>query len=134
MVSNSLGLFILRVSVGLMLAIVHGLPKLTNFSAKAEIFPDPLGVGSFVSLCLAVFAEFFCALAVAFGFLTRLAAIPLVINMLVIAIVLHGDDPWGKKEFALLYAIPFLTLIFTGAGSFSLDGLIFKKKEPSLQQ
>ena len=41
--------------------------------------------------------------------------------MLVAAFIVHGEDPFQKKEFALLYAVPFLMLIFTGAGAFSVD-------------
>jgi putative oxidoreductase len=46
--------------------------------------------------------------------------------MVVAAFIIHGDDPFAKKEFALLYAIPFLTLVFTGAGKFSLDAKLGK--------
>ena len=57
-----------------------------------------------------------------------LAAVPLLVTMLVAAFVVHADDPWGKKEFALLYAIPALSLIFTGGGRFSLDQVIRNRR------
>jgi putative oxidoreductase len=41
--------------------------------------------------------------------------------LLVAATIIHADDPWQKKEFALMYAVPFLTLIFTGPGRYSID-------------
>jgi putative oxidoreductase len=47
--------------------------------------------------------------------------------MLVAAFIIHADDPFRKQEFALLYAVPYLTLILTGGGKFSIDALIFKK-------
>ena len=118
------GLLILRVGLGGMMLGAHGLGKLTGFAEKSATFGDPLGVGSATSLALAVFAEFFCSLAVVFGLATRLAAVPLVITMLVAAGIVHADDPWGRKEFPLLYAIGFATLIFTGPGKLSLDHLI----------
>ena len=99
----------------------HGLAKLTRWSELAGSFADPIGLGPTTSLGLAVFAEVGCAVAIAFGLATRLAAIPLLITMLVAAIIIHGDDPWAKKEFALLYALPCLTLMLTGAGRYSLD-------------
>lgn len=105
-----------------MMVAAHGWGKLTNFSEKSSQFADPLGVGSETSLALAIFAEVFCAVAVAIGLFTRVAAIPLVITMFVAAFAIHIDDPFQKKEFALLYAIPFLALMFTGAGRFSIDG------------
>ena len=48
--------------------------------------------------------------------------------MLVAAFVVHADDPWGKKEFALLYAIPFTALAITGGGRYALDALGLKKR------
>lgn len=119
---TSLGLLLLRLVAGGMMLFGHGWAKLVDFSDIASNFPDPLGLGSnSFSLALAVFAEFFCAAAVMIGIGTRLAAIPLIITMLVAAFVVHSDDPWAKKELALLYAVPFLTLVFTGAGKFSFD-------------
>jgi putative oxidoreductase len=106
----------------------HGWGKLIEFGEKAAVFPDPFGVGSMMSLSFAIFAEVFCVLAVIMGIATRIVAIPLVITMFVAAFIVHADDPWQKKEFALLYFVPFLTLVFTGAGRFSLDYRIKNRK------
>ena len=95
-----------------------------SFGERAASFPDPLGVGNSLSMGLVVFAEFFCALAIAVGLLTRGAVIPLIITMLVAGLVIHGDDPWQKKELAFLYLVPLVTLLFTGSGRFSLDRVI----------
>ena len=117
-----LGLLFLRLSVGAFMIFGHGWGKLSGFEEIAPNFPDPLGLGSSsLSLGMAVFAEVFCPIAVMIGMGTRFAAIPLVFTMLIAAFVVHGGDPWSKKEFALLYAVPFLTLILTGPGRFSLD-------------
>jgi putative oxidoreductase len=125
----SIGLLILRVFMGSMMLVDHGWGKLINFGEKASVFPDPLGVGSMTSLSLTVFAEVFCTIAIILGLATRLVAIPLIITMFVAAFIFHADDPWQKKEFALLYLVPFLTLVFTGAGRFSLDAVIKKRKK-----
>ncbi|MEQ9073662.1 MAG: DoxX family protein [Sandaracinaceae bacterium] len=119
--SLDVGLLVLRVTIGSMMLLGHGLPKLMTFGEKLHRFPDPIGVGSEVSLTLAVFAEVVCAGLIAVGFATRLATIPLLVTMLVAALVIHGDDPWARKEFALLYAIPALTLLLTGPGKLSVD-------------
>jgi len=124
---TDLGLLILRLGVGGMILFGHGWGKLVGFSVISQRFPDPLGLGSTVSLSLAVFAEFFCAIAVMMGLLTRLAVIPLCITMFVAAGIIHGLDPWSKKEMALLYAVPFLVLFFTGPGRFSLDRMLGKR-------
>jgi putative oxidoreductase len=122
-----IGLLVLRVSFGLLMAFAHGWGKMAQVVSGDFSFPDPLGIGAAPSLVLAALAEFVCALLVAFGVKTRYMAIPVTITMLVAAFVQHFDDPWGKKEFALLYAIPFAVLVITDGGKFSLDRLIGKK-------
>ncbi|MDF2375409.1 MAG: DoxX family protein [Verrucomicrobiales bacterium] len=118
---SSLGILILRLFTGGCMLFAHGWGKLTKFGELSGKFADPIGLGSAPSLALAVFAEVFCAIAIMLGLFTRAAAIPLLITMLVAAFVVHDADPFQKKEFALLYAAPFLMLILTGAGSFSVD-------------
>lgn len=118
--TKSLGLLVLRVGIGSLMLLQHGLGKLMSFSEKWHHFPDPLGIGNEISMILAVFAEFFCSIALILGIKTRLAAIPLFITMMVAILMIHAHDPWSKKELALLYAIPFLTFMFTGGGRYSL--------------
>jgi putative oxidoreductase len=124
-----IGLLILRAVPGLLLFLAHGWTKMTRIPEIFESFPDPVGVGSPLSAGLAIFAEVVCALLVVIGLFTRLAAVPIVILLLVAAFIVHADDPWGKKEFALIYGVPFLVLIFTGAGKYSFDSLIYDGKK-----
>ncbi len=124
---TDLGLLVLRVMSGSMMLFAHGWGKIVSYPEKVSSWANPIGLGSEVTLTLAVFAEFFCSLAIIFGVGTRLAAIPLLCTMLVAALIVHADDPWQKQEFALLYATIFLGLIFTGAGRFSVDNTLHKK-------
>ena len=87
-------------------------------------FPDPLGVGSTLSLGLIIFAEFFCSALIILGLFTRLATIPLMIGMIVAAFIIHGNDPFAVKELSLFYLSLYVGLIFTGAGKYSLDYLL----------
>ena len=64
----SLFLLILRISFGLLL-MNHGIQKWSNFQELSTSFPDPLGLGSPLSLGLAVFAELACSMAFIIGFL-----------------------------------------------------------------
>jgi putative oxidoreductase len=122
-----IGLLVLRLGVGSFMLFGHGWGKLSSYAEKADTWADPLGIGSTLSLSLAIFAEFFCSLGIITGTATRLAAIPLLTTMLVAAGIVHVNDPWAKQEFALLFAWTFITLIFAGGGKFSIDSLISKK-------
>ena len=124
---KDVGLLILRLGVGLMM-LSHGYGKLANLIHGKTGFLDPLGIGQIPSLILATFAEFFCALVVAAGFKTRWFAVPVAINMLVAALIVHSGDPWSRRELALLYAVPFLALVFTGGGRLGIDGLLHRGK------
>ena len=126
-VATAWGLLVLRVGVGTLMAFAHGSRKLGGFAELAPRFADPYGFGSTASLALAVFAEFFCSLALIFGVFTRLATIPLIVTMLTAAFIIHGDDPFGKKELAFMYLVPFLTLLLAGAGRYSVDELLNRK-------
>jgi len=117
----SVGLLVLRVSIGLMMAFGHGWGKLTGFGERAAQFADPYGVGPTVSMALAVFAEFLCSLALALGLFTRAAVIPLMVTMLTAALIIHADDPWGQKEKAVLFLVVYAALLFTGPGKYALD-------------
>lgn len=64
-----------RVVFGLLL-MSHGIAKLQNFEALSATFPDPLGVGSRMSLVLAVFGEVVCAAGCVAGLFYRLALDP----------------------------------------------------------
>lgn len=122
------GLLLLRVSFG-GLMLVHGIPKLMGFSKMADKFPDPLGMGSQLSLISAIGAEVGCALLLIVGLGTRFAAIPLAFTMFVALFMVHGADPWKMKELAAVYMCGYLAIALMGAGPISLDHLIFRKRQ-----
>jgi len=121
---TSLGLLLLRLAAGGMMIYGHGWKKLMAFSDKAAGFPDPLGVGNELSMALAVSAEVGASFLLVIGLFTRVAAIPALFTMIVAAFVVHGGDPFAKREMALLYLAAYGTLACTGAGRFSVDGAV----------
>lgn len=123
----SLALLILRV-VASAYMLTHGWAKLTGFSDMSAQFPDPIGVGSTLSLALIIGAEFFASLFIILGLFTRLAAVPIVIAMSVAAFVIHSADPFNVKELALLYLVVYIFILMAGAGRYSLDYLFFGKR------
>ena len=104
----------------------HGLDKLMHFSQKAGGFADPFGIGSAASLSLTIFAEFFCSVFIILGLFTRLACVPLIINMCVALFIAHKGDFFGKGELAGLFLICYVALLFAGPGKVSLDRFIGK--------
>jgi putative oxidoreductase len=122
---HDFSLAILRIGSALLM-LTHGWPKISQFSTYLTKFSDPIGLGPASSLQLAIFAEFFCAILLAFGFLTRLSLIPLMITMSVAAFIAHADDPFGAKEKPLLFLLIFLFLFFAGPGKYSVDAQIKK--------
>lgn len=124
-VSLDLGLLILRVLSGAAL-LSHGYPKFEKVISGNMQFGDPLGIGQATSLHLSAFAEFICAILIILGLLTRLASIPLIINMAVASLIVHGSDDFATREMSLLYLGIFLTLFFTGPGKYSADRAIWK--------
>ncbi len=124
---HDFGMLLLRLCPALTMLCAHGWGKLTDFTNKMDQFPDPFGVGSPVSLAMAVFAEVFCAAAVALGIFTRWTVIPLIITMCVAFFFIHSADPWQKKELAFMYLSFFLVILLLGPGKYSFDGLVRKK-------
>lgn len=124
---TSTGLLVLRVGIGALM-LVHGIAKIRGFSEMSTAFPDPIGLGSQLSLIMAIGAEVGCSLLLIFGFASRLATIPLAFTMLVALIVVHSADPWQVKELAAAYLLVYASLLLTGPGRISLDHLLWSRR------
>ena len=122
------------------------------------LFPDAVGVGRFVKIgipypeIMAPFVGVFeigCGTLILLGLLTRLAAIPMIVNMTVAILstkipILLGHGYWmfslpkvnqygfwgmaheARTDFAMILGSIFLLIV--GAGSLSLDALIARSK------
>jgi putative oxidoreductase len=124
----NVGLTILRIVVGVIF-LVHGSQKLFVFGfagisgAFAQMGVPAAGIlGPFVAL-----VEFFGGLALITGLLTRLASLGLMSTMIVAISLVHLKggffNPTGV-EFPLSLLASTLLLAVTGAGAWSLDGVI----------
>lgn len=113
----------LRLLFGLLL-MWHGLTKIVNFESIVENFPNPLGLGSKLSLYLTIFAEVFCSVGVIMGAFYRLALMPIIFSMGVALIVVHHGDSFAAKELAGVFFAVFVMIFVTGAGRYSLDNFL----------
>lgn len=127
----SLGLFLLRLVTAAIVGI-HGFQKLTDIDSTRAFFeslniPSPLYAAWGTGV-----AEVLAAVALVFGFATRLAGL----GIAAIAIGALAMVKWGKEnpfqsgvpgftgELELLLAGVGLALLFLGAGRWSIDGSI----------
>ena len=117
---TSLLLLVVRIIFGVLL-MNHGIQKWSNFQELSAVFPDPLGLGSPISLGLAIFGELVCSMAFIIGFLYRLAMIPMIFTMIVAFFIVHANDAFAVKELAFIYLIVFIIMYIAGPGKFSID-------------
>lgn len=128
-----LGLLLLRLTCGGLMAVGHGWPKLQKFGSDPASFPDPLGIGPSMSFAGAIGAELVGSAMVALGLFTRIACLPAMFAMFVAAFVIHKNDPlfmppMPAKEPALVYLLMFTCVLIAGPGRYSLDAVLFKAK------
>jgi putative oxidoreductase len=122
---NALGLLLLRAGTSFLM-IPHGWGKYERLSSALEAgepvkFLDFMGLGTTMSLVLAIFGELIAPALILIGFKTRWMAAPAAFTMLVAAFIAHGSDPLAEKEHALLYAFAFLAVLLLGPGRWSID-------------
>ncbi len=118
-------LLIIRVTLGALMAH-HGLGKLLNFEQYSTQFPDPIGLGPFLSLTLVVIAEFFGGIAVILGLFTRFFLFLMIITMAVALFIVHANDPFNTKELATVFLLIASGLFISGAGKYAIDSQILK--------
>ena len=124
---QNIAVLFLRFAIGLSMAFGHGMGKIPPSEGFIK------GVGGMGFPAPAVFAwaagisEFFGGLLIAIGLLTRPSAFFGAVTMFVAFFIRHADDPFGRKEKALLYLVIFVFLMVTGPGKYSLDERINKK-------
>ncbi len=134
----SLGFLALRVMVGLMMLIGHGIPKIRDYAGLKTFFyvPDMFPTSwAPISLLACIAAEVVASSCIIIGFATRPAAFVLGFSMVVAAFGKLGSTPWflnspnliETKELPLMYLITMIAIILAGAGGYSCDAAIYKE-------
>lgn len=109
-----------RVALSLLM-LTHGYPKLIRLFSENPTFSNPIGIGEFPTLMLAVFSEFIAPIFIIIGYKTKLFSFFPLVTMLVAGFIVHFDDPLKSKEKALLYLIGFILIFLLGPGKYSID-------------
>jgi putative oxidoreductase len=129
---------ILRLVLGVVF-FAHGAQKMLGwfggygFSGTMGFFTGTMHIPAPLAF-LAIAAEFFGGLGLIFGFLTRIAAFGIAVNMLVAIAMVHGPNGffmnWSGTqkgegfEYHLLVLAITAFLMIRGAGAFSVDRAI----------
>jgi len=119
-----LGLLVLRLALGAIM-IAHGYTKVFGGLPHHVEVVRSLHLPGWLAY-LSAAAEFGGGILVVLGFLTRFAALCICINMLVAIFSVHwknGFTGQGNYQFPLALAAIAFSLMFTGAGPISIDGL-----------
>ncbi len=119
--SKDLGQFFLRVSSGLLLLCVHGMPKLLNWRTEILHIDDPLHLGNGLTLFCAIFAEVICSIFIILGLYTRLATLPILFLLFVAMIVVHAGWTLEQGQFGWLLIISFGSIALIGPGRYAID-------------
>ena len=119
----SIGLLLMRLFLGGVMLINHGLPKLDK---DVSSLPNPLNLHPSLSGGLILFAEIFCAGLIIVGFASRWACLVLAISMGTAFFIFH-EASLTDGELALAYFSGYLSILIIGPGSLSADKFIHKK-------
>jgi putative oxidoreductase len=115
------GPFLLRLAVGGAM-VIHGSQKLFGDPGRFIGFVEKLGFPlPTVFGWAAIAAEFLGGLALVLGLATRWAAVFVAFTMGVAAFIAHANDGFNKQEYPLVLMLGALSLLFSGAGAWSLD-------------
>ena len=114
------GLFFLRLTGCLLLLYVHGLPKVFHFSEELTRIEDPFGLGPWMSLLPAIFAEVICPIFILLGIFARPACLPVIGVLLVAMLFVHPGWSIAEGQFGWLLLIIFTTLAITGPGQWRI--------------
>ncbi len=130
-INKDLGLFILRLGVGLSMAIFHGYGKIAGGPERWERIGGAignLGISFLPTLWgfLAAFSEFFCSIFLILGILFRPAALFLACTMFIATLNhlnLPADAPnsgFSGASHAIELMAVYIALLYLGSGKFTV--------------
>ncbi len=128
------GILFIRIGIGFSFIFVHGWGKISGGPAMWEKIGSAMGnyglsfAPTFWGFMASV-SEFGGGILILLGLFTRPASAFMAFTMLT-AFMVHTSklDPWNKAIYPMEMFAVFMGLLFIGAGKYSIDALISKKK------
>jgi len=122
------GLAIIRIVTGLFM-VYHGWEVFDVETMKGYTTWDQFKNHSNPSLMVYTgkIAELIAGLLLAFGFLTRIAAIVIAGTMLYVSLFVGHGKIWYEDQHPFLFVLLGLVFFFTGSIKWGLDNVLFKK-------
>jgi putative oxidoreductase len=117
-----MGLLILN--HGLVVFNAEKMDQMAGFLGESLSMPMPM-----LMAYLAKGSEFFGGVLLVLGLFTRFACIPLFIAMAVAAFATHEGKIFSEAEPAFMYLVLFCAIFLAGSGKWSLDNLLFAKRD-----
>jgi putative oxidoreductase len=128
--SRDFGLLVLRVGIGLMFVLVHGLPKVmggvSTWTGLGGAFNRLIGVAFIPAFWgfLATLSEFGGGLCLIAGVLFRPACGFMLFTLVIaVASIIRGGYGFSSASQPIELGLVLLSLIFTGPGRFTLPNL-----------
>jgi putative oxidoreductase len=123
------GIAILRIVVGLLL-LYHGIeiftPETMNTYLEWDMFKGPYG--KFL-VYMGKGSEFVAGIFLLLGLFTRIGALLMVGNFSYITFFVGQGRFWYQEQHPFMFALFGILFLFTGPGPWSLDTILFAKKD-----
>ncbi len=121
------GLTLLRIFAGVAMALSHGIGKVPPSEGIIQAttglgFPAPTFFAWAAGL-----AEFAGGIGLALGLFTRISSFFIAFTMFVAAFGANYNNPFAKKELALLYFFIAIAFLLKGSGDWSIDSFLREK-------